>query len=538
MTWGRHLGLGSSLLLSLSFTALAGTVAAERSGLIELAQAPPLTEEQKKEQQKKKPPPKAAPPAPPKAPPPPPKAAPPPPPPKAAPPPPPPKAPPPPPRPPAPPPKAAPPPPPPPPKPPAPPPVQKKAPLAPVPPGPPPAIKPAPPKKGPDLPKQEGLRTPDGKKDLERLPPGQAAPAVPGKAVQPGGAPPPAAATPPPGAPPAAGARPSGVPPAVMSPPPGGALPAARVQQPGASPKRLDEVQKGRQEHVEAGGRRVIQEPGNRVIIKQDNRAVIRHDEAERFSRRPDARSERRPDGNVATFYSRPDGTRIVTEVDAHGRLVRRYRRGPDGSERNIIDNRRFLRNVGIAVGVGAIGLVILNLSPPRVTIPREKYIVDYERASDDDLYEALEAPPVERLERAYSLDEIRDNYELRQRMRHVELGNVIFEFGAWDVPPDQYPKLERLARVMLRILRRNPDEVFLIEGHTDAVGSDVDNLSLSDRRASAVAEILSETFGVPPENLVTQGYGEQFLRINTQAPEPLNRRVGVRRITPLMTER
>jgi len=51
------------------------------------------------------------------------------------------------------------------------------------------------------------------------------------------------------------------------------------------------------------------------------------------------------------------------------------------------------------------------------------------------------------------------------------------------------------------RVLRRNPDEVFLIEGHTDAVGSDVDNLSLSDRRASSVAQILSETFGVPPEN-------------------------------------
>ena len=75
-------------------------------------------------------------------------------------------------------------------------------------------------------------------------------------------------------------------------------------------------------------------------------------------------------------------------------------------------------------------------------------------------------------------------------------------------------------------MLRRNPDEVFLIEGHTDAVGSDVDNLSLSDRRASAVAEILSETFGVPPENLVTQGYGEQFLKIDTPGPEPLNRRV------------
>jgi hypothetical protein len=43
MTIARHLGLGTSVLLSLSFTALAGTVAADRSGWIELAQAP-LTE--------------------------------------------------------------------------------------------------------------------------------------------------------------------------------------------------------------------------------------------------------------------------------------------------------------------------------------------------------------------------------------------------------------------------------------------------------------------------------------------------------------
>ena len=94
-------------------------------------------------------------------------------------------------------------------------------------------------------------------------------------------------------------------------------------------------------------------------------------------------------------------------------------------------------------------------------------------------------APPVETLERAYSLEEVRDNYLLRQRLRHIELVNINFEFGAWEMSPEQYPKLERLARAMLRILRRNPDEAFLIGGHTDAVGSDVDNLSLSDRRAA-----------------------------------------------------
>ena len=39
----------------------------------------------------------------------------------------------------------------------------------------------------------------------------------------------------------------------------------------------------------------------------------------------------------------------------------------------------------------------------------------------------------------------------------------------------------------------------------------------------------------MPPENLVTQGYGEQYLKIDTQGPERANRRVTVRRITPLV---
>src|SRR5262249_26107698 len=66
----------------------------------------------------------------------------------------------------------------------------------------------------------------------------------------------------------------------------------------------------------------------------------------------------------------------------------------------------------------------------------------------------------------------------------------------------------------------------------------DLDNLSLSDRRAEAVAGILSDTFGVPPENLVTQGDGKQFLKIDTQTAERLNRRGAIRRIPPLMSER
>ena len=78
----------------------------------------------------------------------------------------------------------------------------------------------------------------------------------------------------------------------------------------------------------------------------------------------------------------------------------------------------------------------------------------------------------------------------------------------------------------MADVIARNPNEVFLIEGHTDATGNDVDNLSLSDRRAGSVAEILTETYQIPPENLVTQGYGSQYLKMPTQAAERANRRV------------
>src|SRR5262249_23680726 len=99
----------------------------------------------------------------------------------------------------------------------------------------------------------------------------------------------------------------------------------------------------------------------------------------------------------------------------------------------------------------------------------------------------------------------------------------------------DQIPKLQALAEAMLKVISENPSTVFMMEGHTDAVGSAEDNLSLSDRRAESVAEILTTNFNVPPENMVTQGYGEQYLRVQTAGPTRANRRVQVRNITGLM---
>ena len=96
---------------------------------------------------------------------------------------------------------------------------------------------------------------------------------------------------------------------------------------------------------------------------------------------------------------------------------------------------------------------------------------------------------------------------------------------------------LATIAAAMNRAIKANPQEVFLIEGYTDAVGSDIDNLSLSDRRAQSVAAVMTQNFQVPPENLTTQGYGEQYLKVNTQNAARENRRVTVRRITPLLQQ-
>jgi outer membrane protein OmpA-like peptidoglycan-associated protein len=129
----------------------------------------------------------------------------------------------------------------------------------------------------------------------------------------------------------------------------------------------------------------------------------------------------------------------------------------------------------------------------------------------------------------------VRYSISLRERMPRVDVDTVTFESGSWKLTPDQVDALVGVADAMRRAIEQNPREVFLVEGHTDAVGNDIDNLSLSDRRAATVAAVLTERFGVPAENLVTQGYGEQYLKINTQGPERRNRRVTMRRITPLL---
>jgi outer membrane protein OmpA-like peptidoglycan-associated protein len=280
------------------------------------------------------------------------------------------------------------------------------------------------------------------------------------------------------------------------------------------------------------GSRDIIVEPDKRVIVRDEKRVFIRHDDGERFRRKgKEVRRERRKDGTWMVVTAGLAGALIYSILDDHDRVIRRSRRDRDGREYVLFDDRRAYRS-----DYGPDQYSYIDLPPPVVRIPRDRYIVDYDRASADDLYDALNAPPIEELDRGYTLDEVRQNYSILERMRRVDLNSINFEFASWEVTPDQYRKLERIAQAMRRVLDRSPGELFLIEGHTDAVGSEIDNLSLSDRRAEEVAIVLTDEFGIPPENLTTQGYGEEYLKEMTDGPSWINRRVGVRRITPLLS--
>ncbi|MGH6672626.1 MAG: OmpA family protein [Xanthobacteraceae bacterium] len=274
---------------------------------------------------------------------------------------------------------------------------------------------------------------------------------------------------------------------------------------------------------VREGNRTIIQEPG-RAIVQEGNRTFIRHNEDDRFAVGARTVQVERHGNQTMTVVWRPNGAQII-DYDDDGHLIRRVRRDPDGRETVLIDN-------GFA-GARA-DTMFLDLPPPVIHVPRDHYIVDADDADQSAIYGVLVALPVERITQRYTLDQVRYNEPLRALMPRLDL-EINFDSGSWQLTPDQADRLSIIAAGLNRAIQRDPREVFLVEGYTDAVGSAIDNLSLSDRRAESVAVALTEQFGVPPENLVTQGYGKEFLKIQTAAPERANRRVAIQRITPLI---
>ena len=104
-----------------------------------------------------------------------------------------------------------------------------------------------------------------------------------------------------------------------------------------------------------------------------------------------------------------------------------------------------------------------------------------------------------------------------------IRLNNIFFASGKYELLAESYGELDKL----LQVLKSNSKMKIEISGHTDAVGADADNLTLSNNRANAVMNYLLGK-GIAKDRLSAKGYGEtKFIATNdTDEGKQLNRRV------------
>jgi outer membrane protein OmpA-like peptidoglycan-associated protein len=254
--------------------------------------------------------------------------------------------------------------------------------------------------------------------------------------------------------------------------------------------------------------RAVARRPDGSTYVIKDDDVTLREAGAEVETRRFD-------DGSTITVLTRRDGSQVQTIRDATGRVLRRTRILADGTEVRLFDDTRDVEVVDVS------------------TLPRQR--APQIELSDGNLDEVLRRDVRYDFGRTFSLGQVRNIRAVRELVPTIDLDSITFDTGSAAIRSSEADKLVELGNAMRDLIDVSPGEVFLIEGHTDAVGSAASNLTLSDRRAESLALALSEYFDIPPENLVIQGYGESYLKVPTLEGERQNRRVSVRRITPLL---
>ena len=102
----------------------------------------------------------------------------------------------------------------------------------------------------------------------------------------------------------------------------------------------------------------------------------------------------------------------------------------------------------------------------------------------------------------------------------------VTFDFAKYDLKPQFYPALNTIAST----LKEYNQTIVEVSGHTDSIGSDAANQTLSERRANAVSSYLIGQ-GVQRERFEVVGMGERYpvASNDTDSGRALNRRVEIR---------
>lgn len=154
-------------------------------------------------------------------------------------------------------------------------------------------------------------------------------------------------------------------------------------------------------------------------------------------------------------------------------------------------------------------------------------------RAADAPMPIFVEPPPAETLA----------NILFPRRLRGIDrqsepdaFGMMIhFDLNSAAIKPESLPLLESIGEMLA--LERLKNKAIVIEGHTDARGTESYNQDLSEQRAAAIKRYLAQSFGIAPSRLVTVGYGKTHLQDAADPLNGINRRVVFRTMQSISVE-
>ncbi len=96
-------------------------------------------------------------------------------------------------------------------------------------------------------------------------------------------------------------------------------------------------------------------------------------------------------------------------------------------------------------------------------------------------------------------------DFQLSAISKPIQLENIFYEFGKWDLTPAS----ENGLQALVKILKDNPNITIELSAHTDFVGTNASNKILSEKRAQSVVNYLIAA-GIAADRLTSVGYGEE----------------------------
>jgi outer membrane protein OmpA-like peptidoglycan-associated protein len=165
----------------------------------------------------------------------------------------------------------------------------------------------------------------------------------------------------------------------------------------------------------------------------------------------------------------------------------------------------------------------------------RQAALAEQQRAQEAAERARLQAEEADRLrERAEAdrervrkqlLEQLNKVLETRESARGliVNMSDVLFEFGKYNLKPEAREKLARVSGIVMA----HPGLRLEVEGHTDSIGSEAFNQKLSEQRAGTVRDYLVES-GLDSQSITARGFGKMqpVASNDTASGRQANRRV------------